>query len=81
MIAIQFGRAQGARKACDRPNERSGVHLGDSRWWNEVVDAWREDRWRQVHFELRWCRPQPTATTIPPTTRTLITPRSSSAAS
>ena len=55
MVAIRFGRARGARKACDRPNGRSVIHLGDGRWWDEAAGAWRDGRGRQVPVGLGWC--------------------------
>ncbi|MGU3387175.1 hypothetical protein ACLBYG_21885 [Methylobacterium sp. D53M] len=38
---IRFGRAKGRCEGCGRPHMRQIVHLGDGRWFDGDVAAWR----------------------------------------
>ena len=39
---IRFKRAGGCCEACGRPHGRLVYHLGDGRWWDAEVGAWRD---------------------------------------
>lgn len=47
-VAIRFARAGGRCEGCSRPHERKVVHLGDGRWFDEDVRAWRDERGRVI---------------------------------
>ena len=38
---IRFQRARGRCEICARPHGRRVFHLGDGRWWDADVSAWR----------------------------------------
>ena len=38
---IRFNRAKGRCEGCGRPHGQIVAHLGDGRWWDEEVSAWR----------------------------------------
>ena len=40
--AIRFGRAGGACEGCGRPHGLTVYHLGDGRWWDASIGAWRD---------------------------------------
>lgn len=39
---IRFRRAGGVCEGCGRPHERTVYHLGDGRWWDAAIGAWRD---------------------------------------
>ena len=41
---IRFRRAGGRCEACKRPHKQTVFHLGDDRWWDVEVGAWRDKR-------------------------------------
>ena len=45
-VVIRFGRAKGRCEACKRPHGQIVYHLGDGRWWDSEVGAWRDGRGR-----------------------------------
>ena len=45
---IRFRRAGGACEGCGRPHGRSVYHLGDGRWWDAAIGAWRDGEGRAV---------------------------------
>ncbi len=51
--AIRFGRAQGRCEECARPHLHRVVHLGDGRWWDAEISAWRDGRGRRLRSRLR----------------------------
>lgn len=46
--AVRFRRAGGACEGCGRPHGRVVYHLGDGRWWDAEVGAWRDGRGRSL---------------------------------
>ena len=46
--AIRFGRAGGACEGCGRPHGREVYHLGDGRWWDVEMGAWRDGNGRSL---------------------------------
>jgi hypothetical protein len=44
--SIRFGRAMGRCEHCGRPHGRLVFHLGDGRWWDDELNAWRSGRGR-----------------------------------
>ncbi len=51
--SIRFRRAKGRCESCGRPHGRDVVHLGDGRWWDDEVGAWRDGAGRKAR--LRFC--------------------------
>ena len=49
---IRFRRAGGRCEACKRPHMQTVFHLGDGRWWDVEVDAWRDKRGRIVRVAV-----------------------------
>jgi hypothetical protein len=43
---IRFERAKGRCERCRRPHGTIVAHLGDGRWWDEALGAWRSGRGR-----------------------------------
>lgn len=43
---VRFERAKGRCEHCQRPHGRLVHHLGDGRWWDEDLGAWRNGRGR-----------------------------------
>ena len=46
--AIRFGRAGGACEGCGRPHGLTVYHLGDGRWWDASIGAWRDGQGRKL---------------------------------
>ncbi|TXN14476.1 hypothetical protein FV219_03455 [Methylobacterium sp. WL122] len=46
--AIRFGRAGGACESCGRPHGLTVYHLGDGRWWDASIGAWRDGQGRTL---------------------------------
>jgi hypothetical protein len=40
--AIRFRRAGGSCEGCGRPHGQTVYHLGDGRWWDAGMGAWRD---------------------------------------
>jgi hypothetical protein len=49
---IRFGRAKGRCEACGRPHLRWVCHLGDGRWWDAEIGAWRTGAGRRVRRRI-----------------------------
>ena len=64
--SIRFRRAKGRCEGCSRPHGRMVIHLGDGRWWDDEVDAWRDGVGRRVRRML------PPHSTILPMRRTRV---------
>jgi hypothetical protein len=87
---IRFRRAGGRCENCKRPHGQTVFHLGDGRWWDREVGAWRDGRGRRVRVAVgavdllgrvrRTCWRPPIATTTPATTRARTSWPSASAA-
>ncbi|MCJ2008078.1 hypothetical protein [Methylobacterium sp. J-092] len=45
---VRFQRAGGACEGCGRPHGLTVYHLGDGRWWDASIGAWRDGRGRNV---------------------------------
>lgn len=45
---IRFRRAGGACETCGRPHGRTVYCLGDGRWWDAMVGAWRDGQGRTL---------------------------------
>lgn len=45
---IRFDRAKGRCEHCGRPHGQLVTHLGDGRWWDEELQAWRNGRGRSL---------------------------------
>jgi hypothetical protein len=43
---IRFTRAGGRCEHCRRPHGRDVLHLGDGRWWDAEIRAWRDGQGR-----------------------------------
>ncbi|MCJ2106367.1 hypothetical protein MKK70_13435 [Methylobacterium sp. E-041] len=43
---IRFRRAGGACEVCGQPHRQRIYHLGDGRWWDPSIGAWRDGRGR-----------------------------------
>ena len=43
---IRFGRAKGCCERCRRPHGQVVQHLGDGRWWDVRIGAWRNGQGR-----------------------------------
>ena len=39
---VRFRRAGGVCEACGRPHGHRIYHLGDGRWWDPAIGAWRD---------------------------------------
>ncbi len=50
--SIRFRRAKGRCEGCGRPHGRDVVHLGDGRWWDDEVGAWRDGAGRKLRLRL-----------------------------
>jgi hypothetical protein len=59
---IRFERANGACEQCGRRHLELVRHLGDGRWWDEDLQAWRDGRGRRLRF--RADLPSPAAARI-----------------
>ena len=46
--AIRFGRAGGTCEGCGRPHGLTVYHLGDGRWWDASIGAWRDGQGRKL---------------------------------
>ncbi|MFE1599081.1 hypothetical protein [Methylobacterium sp. ID0610] len=46
--AIRFRRARGRCEACARPHLQRVCHLGDGRWWDAEIGAWRDGTGRRL---------------------------------
>ena len=62
---IRFGRAKGCCERCRRPHGQVVQHLGDGRWWDEEIDAWRNGQGRVL-------RPLPASLLADPAMRTML---------
>lgn len=49
---IRFRRAGGRCENCKRPHGQTVFHLGDGRWWDREVGAWRDGRGRRVRVAV-----------------------------
>ena len=45
---IRFERAGGRCEQCKRPHGMQVRHLGDGRWWDETISAWRSGQGRPL---------------------------------
>ena len=45
---VRFRRAGGACEGCGRPHGQTIYHLGDGRWWDRTVGAWRDGQGRTL---------------------------------
>ena len=45
---VRFVRAGGRCEACGRPHGATVCHLGDGRWWDEMLKVWRDGRGRRI---------------------------------
>ncbi|GJE59101.1 hypothetical protein [Methylobacterium trifolii] len=45
---VRFRRAGGACETCGRPHGQVVYHLGDGRWWDAGIGAWRDGHGRSL---------------------------------
>ena len=45
---VRFVRAKGRCQVCGRPHGAIVRHLGDGRWWDEVLQIWRDGKGRRI---------------------------------
>jgi len=50
---VRFVRAKGRCQVCGRPHGAVVQHLGDGRWWDEVLQIWRDGKGRRVPSPAR----------------------------
>ncbi len=47
---IRFKRAKGRCEQCARPHGQVISHLGDGRWFDPLLEVWRDDRGREIEW-------------------------------
>jgi hypothetical protein len=48
---VRFERAKERCEQCARPHGKIVCHLGDGRWWDEELSAWRNGKGRMIRKE------------------------------